>query len=140
MSWGVLWCGPNALWANIYNDFFHWAHCLCYWRTDEEKIHGLHLNLHDTWFLRSQVIVKCEEIHFWMNDRNLLATSMYDTAKILWFFCGQKAQSHCLKYIASGSSKTTTHQCLRSLKSSMPFKHDMALQNIPLSKQPFKYY
>jgi hypothetical protein len=24
------------------------------------------------------------------------------------------------------------------LKSSMPFKHDLALQNIPLSKQPFK--
>jgi hypothetical protein len=22
----------------------------------------------------------------------------------------------------------------------MPFKRDMALQNIPLSKQPFKYY
>ena len=28
-------------------------------------------------------------------------------------------------------------QCPR-LKSSMPFRHDLALQNIPLSKQPFK--
>jgi hypothetical protein len=28
-------------------------------------------------------------------------------------------------------------QCSR-LKSSMPFKHDVALQNIPLPKQPFK--
>ena len=28
-------------------------------------------------------------------------------------------------------------QCSR-LKSSMPFKPDLALQNIPLSKQPFK--
>ena len=25
-----------------------------------------------------------------------------------------------------------------SMKSSMPFKHDLARQNIPLSKQPFK--
>jgi hypothetical protein len=32
---------------------------------------------------------------------------------------------------------TPSKQCSR-LKSSMPFKLDLALQNIPLSKQPFK--
>ena len=35
------------------------------------------------------------------------------------------------------SKITVCSQCLR-LKSSMPFKCDLALQNIPLSKQPFK--
>jgi hypothetical protein len=33
--------------------------------------------------------------------------------------------------------RKNVHQCLR-LKFSMPFKRDLALQNIPLSKQPFK--
>ena len=36
-----------------------------------------------------------------------------------------------------GPNHTQAKQCSR-LKSSTPFKHDLALPNIPLSKQPFK--
>ena len=38
--------------------------------------------------------------------------------------------------VAKMTSRSHKGQCLR-LKSSMPFKRDLALQNIPLSKQPF---
>ena len=45
--------------------------------------------------------------------------------------------------LGDGQGLTTSHtvhrsgQCSR-LESSMPFKHDLALQAIPLFKQPFK--
>ena len=35
-------------------------------------------------------------------------------------------------------SEDAKPQPMSRLKSSMPFKRDLALQNIPLSKQPFK--
>ena len=97
------------------NDFFHWGQCLWYWRTDDEKIYKLHLNLleagtrcvHDTGF--SEVDLK------WLYSVNRFATgwwpksAMYDTAAKKPYFLLSEAQCHLSKVFCSRSSKTTTN-------------------------------
>jgi hypothetical protein len=65
-------------------------------------------------------------------------TTLHDSGGVLrrpldtFFWALTISWSRLLACVRSGPK-----QCSRS-KSSMPFKHDLALQNMPLSKQPFK--